>query len=273
MAKLWLFSNNAISGNQSAYFAGSETRHSLFSFGPHSSASIISFSLWIRTWNSSEMILVHYGATWNSQHTGSIFSLTLDNGKLKLYSGQSTFLTTTNTDKTLNDGQWHHIAVSMPKERCLLSDVSVFVDGTKETTKTPQNDETLSFYSYGRISLGGFGNSMQGYESLYPTWKPYKGSMDEFMVYGRKIGTGDIAWAMQKKFVKNWSFGCNDSNEKLTLQANLTFYQCEQRCKNNSWCFGYERITLENGFKQCSLFPNRPTKTNVKQKGVCATLH
>ena len=112
VANLVLKKVRSISGKYSVLFRRkSHARHSIFSFGPHSPGTIISFSVWIRTRQSSEMIIVHYGDVWNSSR--SIFSLTIDEGRPKLYARENTFLTTIN-GVAVNDGKWHHIAVSMP---------------------------------------------------------------------------------------------------------------------------------------------------------------
>eukprot|EP00551_Chaetoceros_affinis_P018514 CAMPEP_0203743086 /NCGR_PEP_ID=MMETSP0092-20131115/59258_1 /ASSEMBLY_ACC=CAM_ASM_001090 /TAXON_ID=426623 /ORGANISM="Chaetoceros affinis, Strain CCMP159" /LENGTH=382 /DNA_ID=CAMNT_0050630367 /DNA_START=24 /DNA_END=1169 /DNA_ORIENTATION=+ len=220
VAGLSLNHDHPISGEKFAFFSYSgETRVSTWGIGPHSSGSSISFALWIRTWIQEEMILVHYGAAWRNDvydsesdifsltlangemilvHYGAawrndvydsesdIFSLTLANGRPRLYARENKILTT-ETNISLNDGQWHHIAVSMPYNNCLLANVEMIIDGKKVKTKGPEKDEALFFIHYGRVSLGGLGYSDSVYETRFPNWNPYKGSMDRFLLWARPL--------------------------------------------------------------------------------------
>jgi hypothetical protein len=136
-------------------------------------------------------------------YSRSIFSLTLDDGQPKLYASETTYLTTKDS-LSLNDEKWYHIAISMPSKNCLLLEVTMYIDGIKRMTETPNNDEILFFISYGGISLGGLCYSAKNYESRFPNWKPYKGSMDEFRLWGRTIGDKEAALSMNKNFDKEY---------------------------------------------------------------------
>ena len=182
--------------------------------GPHSIGSSVSFALWIRTSALTEMILVHYGAAWSSNvydNQRDIFSLTIDNGRPKLYAQEDKMMTTAK-DISLNDGQWHHIAVSMPHSNCLLAEVELIIDGTKVETKGPNNDEALFFAHHGRVSLGGLGYSASRYKTRFPNWNPYNGSMDRFLLWARPINKWNIAWSMKKNFQRFSGSTCDDTN-------------------------------------------------------------
>lgn len=262
-----LNATNPISGQGAAYFSGSLSRHSIFSFGPHSAVTPVSFSLWVRTWKSREMILVHYGAAWaNKKYDSkrSIFSLTMKNGRPRLYARENAYLTSVKNTK-LDDGQWHHIAVSMPRSNCKLSEVRLYVDGQEEETKLPSKDEILFFLSYGRISLGGLGYSAENYEKRFPDWNPYIGAMDEFILWSRQIEKLDLAWAMKKNFEEIQSHRCVGSSNKVVLSSSLSRNQCKQRCQVTPPCFGFEVRRNE-----CTLFHDRPSKGQRSWDSFCA---
>jgi len=276
VANIGPFNANAIAGENSAYFTAS-SRFSLYAMGPHNPVTAMAYSLWFKTHQSSEVLLIHYGPAWDSatyDDTKSIFTVTLDNGRPKVYAKKNAYLTTSNEFMSLNDGQWHHIAVSMPNPNCKLSQVDLYIDGQSVSTATPSKDETLFFISYGRISLGGFGQSSHKFEVWFPNLKPYIGSMDELFVYGRSMSLGELAWSMRKRnFDSTRNRACNSTNGfKRVQNDDLTPWKCKQRCKDHSWCFGYERRTLNNGFNQCTLFENRPVVGDYQVGSMCASV-
>ena len=227
----------------------------------------------MKTRQPSEMILVHYGAAWESKQMDalrSILSLTIDEGRPKLYARQDAYLTTMN-DMALNDGKWHHIAVSMPETHCRLSEVDLYIDGYKEITQT-QNDERLFFIPYGRISLGGLGYSASNYETWFPNWLSYQGSMDEFILWGRKITPGDLAWSMHKNYYIHKESLCAESTtlKKWVFEKSSTLDQCRKRCKEQAKCFGYEHVNMNAIFEQCTIYYDRPWKGASRPGSICA---
>lgn len=103
-------------------------RLAIYGTGPHSGGSIISYALWIKTKNSSDMALVHYGHYFSGNSQKHIYTLTLQNGDPMLYISPTAILRP-ESKHDLNDGNWYHIAVSMPRKSCLISEVIIYVDG------------------------------------------------------------------------------------------------------------------------------------------------
>jgi len=279
VAGLSLNHDHPISGEKFAFFSYSgETRVSTWGIGPHSSGSSISFALWIRTWIQEEMILVHYGAAWRNDVYDSesdIFSLTLANGRPRLYARENKILTT-ETNISLNDGQWHHIAVSMPYNNCLLANVEMIIDGKKVKTKGPEKDEALFFIHYGRVSLGGLGYSDSVYETRFPNWNPYKGSMDRFLLWARPLYNWDLAWSMNKNFQKFLGSACDDKNvsSKRVFEKKRSRKYCRVRCKKLPWCFGYQALASDDDTFQCTLYGDRPKEGDPtgENKSICAAV-
>lgn len=168
------------------------SRIGIYGFGPHSGGSTISYSLLISTKSESDMILVHYGHGFSLNSNKNIYTLTLNNGTPMLYISRVAILKP-EKEYELNDGNWHHVAVSMPSNSCRLSDVIMYVDGKAVETIATRN-YSIFFVTSGRLSIGGFGYSHHGYESFFPHLSPFIGKMDEFQMWGRAIRDDDEFW-------------------------------------------------------------------------------
>ena len=127
------------------------------------------------------MILFHYG---DSQEKivddKDIFTLTLNNGTPILYISHAATLKPSK-QYYLNDGSWHHVAVTMPINSCMLSHVIIYVDG--QAVETTTTSDTHIFVGNGKLSIGGFGYSSKRYESEFPHLLPFIGEMDEFQMW------------------------------------------------------------------------------------------
>jgi len=168
------------------------SRLGIYAIGPHSTGGMISFSLWFKTRNENEMVLVHYGQNFgNTISYKDMFTLTLNNGTPILYSSPESALKPLNKDN-LNDGQWHHLAVSMPKKSCRLSVVDMFIDGKNVKTKSPAINNHHFFVTSGSMSIGGFGYTSRVYDSTFPTVKPFIGGVDEFYLWSKPIKKKDL---------------------------------------------------------------------------------
>lgn len=166
-----------------------------YSTGPFSGGDVASISLWINTAQAQkQMILVHYGAIFGSsvdKTNKDFFTLALDKGSTTVYLGRRKILQSSD-NKLIADGQWHHIAVSMPRKSCLLSQVNIYVDGIKTKTKLLDSDENIFTTTSGRLSLGGFGYSARYFDDLFPEIETYSGYMDDFKFHGRPLTSHDF---------------------------------------------------------------------------------
>jgi len=172
------------------------SRFGIFANGPHNPGIPVSFALWIKfdqstRETSNEMLLVHYGNNFGVNSKKSIFTLTLNNGTPALYNSPTSVLVPEDSF-TLGDDEWHHIAVSMPKHSCKLSEVVIYIDGTSIRTKTTGNDKHIFFVTSGRVSIGGFGHSSPSFESAYPHVSSYVGAVDDFSMWSRTLELSDL---------------------------------------------------------------------------------
>jgi len=171
------------------------SRLAVYGTGPHSGGSIISYALWIKTKNSSDMALVHYGHYYGGNSQKHIYTLTLQNGDPMLYISPTAILRP-ESKHDLNDGNWHHIAVSMPRKSCKLSEVIIYVDGKAINTVRNGYDGNIFFTTSGRLSIGGFGYSHKTYEENFPHLSPFIGMVDEFYTWGRALKGDDVKLVM-----------------------------------------------------------------------------
>jgi len=172
-----------------------ESRFAFYSTGPFSGGDVASVSLWINTVHAQkQMILVHYGAIFGSsidKTTKDFFTLVLDNGVPTVYLGKKKILKSTGHN-LLADGQWHHIAVSMPTKSCLLSQVNIYVDGIKTITWLLDSDDYIFTTTSGRLSLGGYGYSAKYFDDIFPEMETYSGYMDDFKFHSRPLTSNDF---------------------------------------------------------------------------------
>ena len=98
----------------------------------------------------------------------------------------------------LNDGQWHNIAVSMPKKDCLLSEVEFYIDGQAVESEVVGQDNPVIVSLANRLSFGGLGHG-NGKElfskRIYVEHglKPFEGALDEISVWARGLSAKEVA--------------------------------------------------------------------------------
>jgi len=185
-------------GGSFGRFFGEESRCGILRMGPHTGGYAISFSLWFQAYDlNQEMILVHYGASNLSDSDRDMFTLTLKKGMPILYLSPTHKLRLHRRYR-IRDTEWHHIAVSMPRNHCRLSEVQIFLDGRAVDTLFT-NDNFIFFAASGQVSLGGFGFSSDLYDQLFPGMKPFEGGMDEFLVWAKPLTAETLQSAMEER--------------------------------------------------------------------------
>jgi len=260
-----------VTGN-AGYF-NSSSQMGVYSFGPHRGGGIISYSILFRTSQKAEVILIHFGQSWeiNSDKNKNIFSLTLDHGTPKLYASQSSILQPNMDGNTLNDGGWHQVAVSMPYRSSPLSKVKFYLDGILTQTSV-RNDVNLFFFKYGRVSIGSLGFSSTTV-SDFPTWKSFHGYINDVIVWGRTITPSQLRNCPKLRLHRIKNSWCNRKiikGMKTEIIAGLENVKiCKNRCKENALCLGVEFTKLNKSSQNttCILFKNmRPRLMGNNEK-------
>lgn len=135
------------------------------------------------------MVLIHYADYWGGHVPRSQgkdhFTLTLDSG-IPVIHTQPVVELKSMDPTSLADGNWHHIAVSMPIKSCYMSQLEIYVDGSMVSTRINENRRIFQTTS-GRMSIGGYGYSKSGFEDAYPGTGPFIGMLDDFVLFSRPL--------------------------------------------------------------------------------------
>ena len=181
-------------GRSSARFS-SDSRLAIYGTGPLSGGHIMSVSLWFKTDHATkEMVLVHYGSTWGPQLSKDHLLVTLRNGVPTFYLGKKKAYTITSID-SIADGEWHHLALTMPERSCRSSQIQMYIDGDEmvlESMMRRSEDEFIFFVTSGKLSFGGFGYGSIAANAVYSDKLPYLGDLDDVIVWSRTLSTKDI---------------------------------------------------------------------------------
>ncbi len=248
-----------------------DSRFAIYGSGPYSGGEIISFGLWIMTTHSAKMVLVHHANYWGSYVTNlhpvyDHFTLSLENGNVVINT-QPDIQWRSQSAQNLADGQWHHIAVSMPRKSSLVSELDVYVDGIRTTSYWVDGDRPIFETIAGRMSLGGFGYSNSGFEHAYPGMGPYTGAMDDFRLFARPLNMRkDFPSLVKFKGIPNTS--CKKSNlEEGQYVVTANHKRCSQKCRKRAWCLGFE-MRLQPSY-QCILFKVLPIPEESQSGVTC----
>jgi hypothetical protein len=250
------------------------SRFAIASYGPLGQGEPISLSLFFKTSNTGEMILVAYGSQYTpffeidlygnngevDQLQKDLLLLTIKDGLPILYTSNEKYVIPEGIQR-LNDDVWHHIAITMPKKSCLLSEVNMYIDGRKKTTSVHGNDQHIFFYTTGSLSLGGWGYSHEAHEALFSNVTHYEGTMDDFRLWSRKINRRDLKMATKKNFEKNLDVSCiDDGSDSKWYVGREKAKKCGVICKKTPSCSGYElEPSLDEKKPLCYFHHKRPT--------------
>jgi hypothetical protein len=264
-------------GGKVGQYAGSfnkSSRLALYGTGPNAGGNIVSFSVWINTSQlKSEMVLIHYGSIFGSNIRSSkdFFTLTLDNGYPRIYTSVDRYMKSSE-DINLADGNWHHVGVSMPRKSCLLAEVQLYVDGNFINTVGPAVDKHIFTTTSGRMSIGSFGYSSNGYDDAFPAMEPYVGLMDDLKVWSRPLTKSDLP-SNEKKFRISDGVKCNRKGmKKKMIRAKMK--RCKNLCIKDATCFGFElrRMPEGRGKPKCFLLQAMPTIGTARSRTKCAIM-
>ena len=170
----------------------SKSQMAVYGAGPHSHGNVVSYALWMKTTSKEDMILINTGRAGRR----GLMNLQLNDGEPELMVSDDTRLTT--KGQKLNDGKWHHIAVSMPKKDCKLSELQFYVDGQPVESKVVGQDKRISVSMANKVTIGGLGhgNGKTPFSKLIHSElgiKPFVGSLDEISVWTRALAATEVA--------------------------------------------------------------------------------
>jgi hypothetical protein len=160
----------------------------VYGAGPHGHGNTVSYALWMKTTSEEDMVLINTGRAWFNRLHG-VMNLNLDDGEPELIISKDDRLIA--KGRKLNDGKWHHIAVSMPKKDCRLSEVQFYVDGQPVESHVAGQDQPINVHLATKLSFGGFGHVVGSLSKL--GIRPFEGSLDEISVWPRGLTATEVA--------------------------------------------------------------------------------
>ena len=248
--------DEGIGGMHSGYFDGKTSQMGIYSLGPFVAGTIISVSMWIKTTAKDEMLLLHYDRPWKATASGlenrNIFSITLKDGLPRVYVSEAATLLSQHSE-AINDNGWHQIAAVMPHKSCKLSEVLLFIDGKKVSTRLTK-DTPLHFENFGHLSIGGVGFAGTDLSNLFPSWKPFVGYIDEVYLWQRSINEKELRRAPIRRF-KRRNSKCRPTGKVVTIDQVPKVGRCRRKCKRTVNCVGFKTSSEEGSEDlQCTLF-------------------
>lgn len=180
------------------------SRLAIHRMGPHSAGEIISVALWFKTANhEDEMILMSYVNRFSKKYgppnDKNDFILTLDDGVPTYYFHPELPFQALGSP-SLADGEWHHLALSMPKKSCLMSEFQLYVDGSNVDTvylgDKQWGENHVFFTTSGQMNFAGFGYAGQKMRDGFPTKGPFIGELDEIGIWARPLSGFDVQQIM-----------------------------------------------------------------------------
>jgi len=165
----------------------------VYGAGPHGHGNMVSYALWMKTTSEEGMVLINTG---RGSALRGLLNLHLNDGEPELLLAANARLIA--KGQKLNDGNWHHVAVSMPKKDCLLSEVQFYVDGQAVESKVVGQDNRVNVSLANKVTIGGLGHGpgKTPFSKLLHVQhgiKPFEGSLDEISVWARGLTAVEVA--------------------------------------------------------------------------------
>jgi len=254
-------------GGYGGYFYGDNTRMAVMGTGPFSAGETISFGLWFKTWQSKrKMVITHHSNYWGEgavikNGTKDSLTLVLDRGIPVIQTQPSRKVISTNP-KNFADGVWHHIAVSMPRKSCYLSELKMYIDGHPVRTSAI-GDRPIFHTTSGRLSFGGFGYSNSGFEDVYPDLEPYSGVLDDIVFFSRPL---DMKADFPDLFVTPPSMSPVPSIAAPAPSSSVPTISCTDENKPIRFFWKLKKDGITPKLKPCSWLQKRSEKT---MKRIC----
>jgi hypothetical protein len=153
----------------------------VYAMGPHYKDRAISYALWLKTRSVDNQLLIN--------PSSRCFILSLNDGLPQITTSKGGKLC--GNCQQLNDGQWHHIATTMPADGCLLSAVQIYVDGVPVNTHLVGKDFRLYLGRAGKLGFGGFGYGSQDVTTAQ--FEPFIGELDDISIWTRPLSRREIS--------------------------------------------------------------------------------
>lgn len=167
----------------------SSTNLFLLPIGPMDYGYERTLSCWVKTMAKGRRLILNSGSYWGNG--GQFFNLGINDGNLELALRPETVTTTQNL--SINDGNWHHLAVVMPHDDAKIEDLKLFVDGLEISDKKTSNPEVK--VNTTQANWMAIATQTETYKTdLKKTMnmQDYVGLLDDFCLWTRSLSEKEI---------------------------------------------------------------------------------
>ncbi|MFH1641356.1 MAG: LamG-like jellyroll fold domain-containing protein, partial [Nanoarchaeota archaeon] len=162
-------------------------------------------------------------------------------------------------DTTLNDNNWHHIAIFYDGNSD-ASGVQIYIDGVNETIAIVQDTLTNSILNNEYFTIGGRGTSGSGATRQY-----FNGTIDEVRIWNRTLSASEIQILymsnLKKYDTENWTLYVNQSLNSTDILPDdaYTYYAYAKDTAGNLNSTEVRTITIDTTTPKLSIIS--PTVT------------
>ena len=127
----------------------------------------------------------------------TVMNIRLINGQIEVVYSDNQKLSNA-IPRAYNDWKWYHVAVSMPKSKCMLSMLQIFVDGMEISTELVGDDTRINFNNGSMLAIGGIGHggicAKNGVHerNRFRSGGSFIGKIDDVFVWSRSLSLNDI---------------------------------------------------------------------------------
>jgi probable HAF family extracellular repeat protein len=139
------------------------------------------FEAWVKTGESLGVLPILSKKASGTSNSNNGYHFAIQDGKLMLWVGNETKSSDTWLDtRTINDNQWHHVAVTVDRDN--PKGVVFYVDGSPGANFDPTRHMQYSIYTANSLIIGG--ELMNGFF--------FRGSLDEVSIYNKALSATEI---------------------------------------------------------------------------------
>lgn len=156
--------------------------------GPMYNGFTRTISCWINTSVTGRRLILNSNSLWRPQ--GQFFNVGLNEGRLEVAIRPEIYA----VGKTmLNDGEWHHIAIVVPKRKATLTDCKMYIDGEPEDDITCQNGESLIDTEQSNwMTIATQSNAFRTDLGKTMKMSDFTGKIDDFCMWTRALNEKEI---------------------------------------------------------------------------------
>jgi hypothetical protein len=134
-----------------------------------------SIALWVQSTSAGDITMVNWGSSTNGQRV----DFRLYQGRLRVEHGNGNLQANT----TLNNGEWHHAALTVAKGTALSAPgIQLYLDG-KNDTQTTSDPDTFNITAVTDVTIGRRGTNSD---------RAFLGSLDEVRIYDRVLTADEV---------------------------------------------------------------------------------